>query len=82
MRLSTNGWLCRHVFRKADVVNCYVCGLKLSVRKMVAENVRLLPIAKKTNLPSVKRAAVEIVKSQRSLEVREVAEPTVSDPSG
>lgn len=73
VRLSSSSRLCRHVFRKADVVNYYLCGLKPSVRELVAQHVRMMSPADRVNLAAVKQAAVAIGKSQRAL--REEVKP-------
>jgi len=80
-RLSKSSRLCRHVFRKADVVNYFVCGLKPSVREMVAQHVRMMPVADRTNLAAVKQAAVAVGKSQRAMGVSKVDKPGVKSSS-
>lgn len=73
VRLSTSSRFYSHVFRKADVVNYYLCGLKPSVCELVAQHVRMMSPADRENLAAVKQAAVSIGKSQRAL--REEVKP-------
>lgn len=55
------------MFRKADVAKYYLCGLKDSVIKMMAQRVKILPIVDRTNMGAVKLSAMDIGKSLRAL---------------
>lgn len=58
---------CRHVILKEDIVNFYVSGLKYSVRVLVSQHVRWMPMAYRTNLAAFKQAALYIGRTQREL---------------
>lgn len=68
LRLRTSLRLCRHVFRKLDVVNSYIFRFKKSVREIVEYHVRMMKMAERINLEAIRQAAVAIEKSQRALE--------------
>lgn len=57
-RLAKSRTRYRHVLRKADVVNYFVCGMKPSVREVVSQHGLLLPMEERTNIVSVKQVAV------------------------
>lgn len=62
VRLLKSSRLCGHIFRRADIVSYYVCGLKPSAREMVAKQVRILHVLDRTNLAAVNLAPVAIGK--------------------
>lgn len=57
------------MFRKADVVNYHICGLKLSVRELMVQHVRLIPSADLVKLDAVNQAAVGIGNSESALTI-------------
>lgn len=57
--------LCRHVFKKIEVVNRYIQGIKPSVREYIGEYVRLMMEAEKRSLAVVRQAAVSQGKVKR-----------------
>lgn len=59
------------MFRKADVVSYYICGLKPSAWEPVAQHVLLDPVEDLLNLDDVKQAAVAIGNYQRALSTLE-----------
>lgn len=67
------------ILKKADVVNHFLCGIKLSVRETFSKQVRIIPATERRNLEPVSQADVEVGIYKRKLkEEEEMIRPETS----